>query len=461
MDKKIALFGAGSAVFGPVSLSDIFLSKILPGSTITLVDIDEEKLNMIYEIINHENKLRGEIYNIEKTTDLKTGVKDADFVVLSIEHGDRFKYRWIDHRIPHSYGTTELMAENGGPGGFFHSARQIPECIKIAKAAFQVNPNVFLINYSNPMSRICLAISRAVPDLNLVGLCHQIHLLLPDLPYILNDNLQPNKLENLTAEEKKKYRRETYKHTKITVGGLNHFAFILGLTDMRTGQDLLPKFNARCWDFYQGKWDRFKYADLTFEIYKRFGWFPYVGDNHICEYVQFGSNHAKYEDLDDWINMMEDGKTRTNKKYQRYYKRLLKGKYPRKGILMTSPSGERAIPIIEEVIEDKKTHEIAVNILNKGIIENLPQDLVIECSGTVDKDGVYGIKLGKIPKNIAALLRIEASIQDVCVEAILKESKDLAITCIAMDVNCGNFEVAEKIYKEMLKLQGEYLPNFK
>lgn len=461
MDKKIVLIGAGSAAFGPPTLSDMYLSKILPGSTIVLVDIDEEKLNLIYEILNHENKMRGETYNIEKTSDLQTAVKDADFVICSIEHGDRFKYRWIDHRIPHSYGTTEMMAENGGPGGFFHSARQIPEIVKIAKAAFKANHHVFFINYSNPMSRICLAIKRAVPELNSLGLCHQIHLILPDLPYLLNDNLQSDKLDNLSADEKKKFRKETYMNTKITVGGLNHFAFILRLNDLRTGKDLLPKFNARCMNFYKDKWDRFKYGDLTFEIYKRLGWFPYVGDNHICEYLQIGSNHTKYEDLDDWITRMEQGKIGTNKKYQRYYNKLIKGKYPRKGILLKGHSGERGIPIIEEIIEDKKTHEIAVNIPNDGIIENLPQDLVIECSGTADKDGVQGVKLGKIPKNIAALLRIEASIQDVCVEAILKESKDLAIACIAMDVNCGSFEMAENIYNEMFEIQKEYLPKFK
>ena len=461
MDKKIVLFGAGSAAFGPLTLSDIYLSEVLQGSTIVLVDIDEEKLNLVYDIISHENKIRGEPYNLEKTSDLKIAVKDVDFAFCSIEHGDRFKYRWIDHRIPHSYGSTEMMAENGGPGGFFHSARQIPECVKITKAVFKANPHAFFINYSNPMSRICLAIKRTVPELSLVGLCHQIYLLFPDLPYLLNDNLQPDKLEYLSFDEKKEFRKETYKNTKITVGGLNHFAFILGLNDLRTGENLLPKFNARCMNFYQDKWDRFKYGDLTFEIYKRFGWFPYVGDNHICEYVQIGSNHTKYEDLDDWITRMEQGKMGTNKKYDRYHKKLVNGKYPKKGILMKSKSGERGIPIIEEIIEDKRTHEIAVNISNDGIIENLPQDLVLECSGIVDKDGIHGIKLGNIPKNIAALLRIEASIQDACVEAVLKESKDLAIACMAMDVNCGSFEMAENIYNEMIKVQKEYLPNFK
>ncbi|MHA1476595.1 MAG: hypothetical protein ACTSPU_00195, partial [Promethearchaeota archaeon] len=105
--------------------------------------------------------------------------------------------------------------------------------------------------------------------------------------------------------------------------------------------------------------------------------------------------------------------------------------------------------------------EIAINIPNNGIIDNLPQDLVIECSGVVNKEGIHGVKLGNIPKGIAAILRIEASIQDLCVEAIIQESKDLAIDCLAMDVNCGSFEMAEAIFNEMFGLQREYLPNFK
>jgi alpha-galactosidase len=128
---------------------------------------------------------------------------------------------------------------------------------------------------------------------------------------------------------------------------------------------------------------------------------------------------------------------------------------------MRELSGERAIPIIEALIEDKNSYEIAVNIPNDGIIENLPQDLVIECSAIVNKEGIHGVKLGEIPRNIAAILRIEASIQDLCVEAILKESKDLAIACIAIDVNCGSFKMAKAIFNEMTELQKEYLPNFK
>ena len=456
MDKKIVLIGAGSAVFGPATLNDIYMSEVLAGSTISLVDIDEEKLNRVYDIVVKENEIKGAHFNIEKSTDRKTVLKDADFVVCSIEHGDRFSHRWQDHRIPHQHGSTEMMAENGGPGGFFHSARQIPTIVEIAKDAYKANPEVLFINYSNPMSRICLAIHRAVPELNCVGLCHQINLLLMHLGYILNDSLQ-----NLPSIEKMAKNKEYRENVKIIAGGLNHFAFVIDMEDMRTGKNLMKMFNENVMKYYtKDKWDKFHFADLTFEMYTRTGWFPYVGDNHLAEYVQMAKDHTKYKDFDEWIEQMEQGGQGINKKLIRSHKRLKEGRYPKKGILKMTNSGERAVSIIEGLLEDKGNFEI-VNIPNDGIIDNLPRDLVIECTARIDKDGIHGVKMGNLPKSIAALLRIEASVQDLCVEAILKESKELAINCIATDVNCGSYTMAEAIFDEMFELQKKYLPNFK
>lgn len=453
---KVVLIGAGSAAFAPPTLNDMYRSEVMSGSTIMLLDIDEDKLNRVYEILLKENEIHDNKFTIEKTSDRKTALKDANVVICSIENGDRFEHRWEDHRIPHSHGSTEMMAENGGPGGFFHSARQIPIIVEIAKDTLKANPEAFFINYSNPMSRICLAIHREVPELNFVGLCHQINLLLRDLPHIIDD-----KIKTLESLEKVNRYQEVLKKINITAAGLNHFAFVMDMEDVTTGENLMQKFNERLMPYYtKDKWDRFHFSDLTFEFYKRLGWFPYVGDNHLAEYVQMAKDHTKYEDFDDWIARMEQGNQGTNKRFDRYYKRLKKDKYPKKGVMGKMESGERAIAIIEGIMEDKNNLEI-VNIPNEGIIENLPRDLVVECTGKINKDGIHGVKVGKLPANIAALLRIEASIQDVCVEAILKESKDLAIACIAMDVNCGSFEMAETIFDEMFALQKQFLPNFK
>lgn len=440
-DKRIVLIGAGSAVFGPPSLTDLNSSKILSGSTIVLHDINRDKLSRIYDIVVKENKLRGNKYIIEQTLNRTTALKDADFVICAIENGDRFQLRRQDNLIPRKYGSTEMVAENGGPGGFFHSARQIPEHIKIGQDIMEYCPNAFLLVYSNSVSRICLALKRAVPELSFVGLCHQLAL------------LTRNNLSNILNRE--------INDLKLTIGGLNHFGFLLGIVDQTSGDDLMPNFNLNCNLYFNGKWNRFHYSDLTFEIFKRTGYFCYAGDNHVCEYLQFGSHYVKIEDILDWLDKMESGNIMVNRWYESNYEKLKEGRYPENGILQNSRSGERGIPIIEAILTNKNSYEWAVNIPNDGIINNLPQDLVIECSATVNQNGLHGEKLGNIPKSVAALLRIEASIQDVCVEAIIKESKELAIACIAMDVNCGNFEMAEIIFNEMSHLQKNYLPNFK
>jgi len=272
MNKKIVLIGAGSAVFGPSMFSDLYLSKSLDDSTITLCDINESKLKMIYELLSYENEKRGNKFNLEMTTDRKIALKNADFIISSVEV-NRFQLRWQDHNVPVKHGARTLMGECGGPGGFFHSARQIPLVLSIVEDIKNFCPNAFLINFSNPMSRISLAIHRKYPEIKFVGLCHQIEFFNHHLPKMFD-----KPLEDL----------------KMVVAGLNHFGFLIGLEDFKTGENLLPKFDEKCLDYFNGKWDRFQFSDFTFEIYKRFGYFPHPGDNHLCEYIQFADEYVKY-----------------------------------------------------------------------------------------------------------------------------------------------------------------------
>ena len=223
----------------------------------------------------------------------------------------------------------------------------------------------------------------------------------------------------------------------------------------------MPKFNKKALDYFTEHEQRFEFSKLTFEFYKRFGYFPFVGDNHLGEFLQFGEEFTQTKDMIDWIDLNDKAGQSVYKKFLNNHKRLKKGKYPKKGILFNRRSGERAIPIIEEIITDKNYYEFAVNIANDDIINNLPEDLILECSAIVNRQGVKGVKIGALPKNIAAVLRIEATIQDLCVDAVLNRSKNTAISCLAIDPNVGNFEMAEDIFNEMVKTQKDFLPQFK
>ncbi|MHA1195189.1 MAG: family 4 glycosyl hydrolase [Promethearchaeota archaeon] len=440
MEKRIVLIGAGSTSFGPSTFTDLYSSKVLEGSTIVLHDINREKLEIIYELLVAENKIKGNKFELEYTIDRKKALKDADFIISSIEIGNRFKLWRQDYEIPRKYGSTQILGECGGPGGSIHAFRIVPHVIDIVRDVNNICPNAFFINFSNPMSRVCLAIKRAAPNLKFVGLCHEI-----------------NGLEAHLVNMFKKPLAEM----KITTAGLNHFGFLLGLNDVKTGKDLMPEFNSRALDYFSKHKDRFDFSDLSIEVYKRFGWFCYGGDNHMGEYVQFAEEFTKTQDMIDWIDRTEKFGDHVHKRILKYYNRLKKGNYPKRGMLRKAQSGERAIPIIESILLNKNSHENAVNIPNNGIVDNLPQDLVLECSAIVNKDGIHGIKHGNIPKSIASILRIEASVQDVCVEAILKKSKELAIISLAIDPNVGSFHMAEKIFNEIRELQHDYLSYFK
>ncbi|MFX1392158.1 MAG: glycosyl hydrolase family 4 [Promethearchaeota archaeon] len=440
MNKKIVLVGAGSTMFGPSMLMDIFLSDVLEGSTIMLHDIDGEKLEIIYELILAENEKRGNTFVIERSTNRATAFKSTDFIINSIEVGDRFKLWWQDYEIPRKHGSTQIIGECGGPGGSFHAWRIIPPIVEIVKDADRICPNAFFINYSNPMSRICLAIKRTAPNLKFIGLCHQISFFNKHIPEMLNKNL---------------------KDLKMTVVGLNHFGFLIDLEDLKTGKNLMSKFNSNAMDYFTQHEDRFVFSKLTFEVYKKFGYFPHSGDNHLGEYLQFGEEFTETQDMIDWINLNDQLGKGIYERVVRMHKRLKKGKYPKKGMLPKISSGERAIPIIEAILTDKNSYESSVNIPNNGLIDNLPQDLVLEGPITVNKEGFKGVRIGNIPKQIAALLRIEATIQDLCVEAVLKKSKELALACLAIDTTVERFETAENIFNEMIEVQKEYLPNFK
>ncbi|MBD3197249.1 MAG: alpha-glucosidase/alpha-galactosidase [Candidatus Lokiarchaeota archaeon] len=439
MDKKIVLVGAGSTSFGPSMFSDLYLSDLLKGSTVVLHDINKDTLNIIYELLSIENERAGNKFKLEQTLDREAALKNADFVINSIEVGNRMELWWQDYKIPRKHGSTQILGECGGPGGTFHAFRIIPPIVEIAQDMDKLCPNAFLINFSNPMSRVCLAIKRS-SNIKFVGLCHQIQFLEKDIPKMLD-----KKIEDL----------------KMVVAGLNHFGFLLDLKDKDTNNDLMPEFNEKALSFYKEHEDPFEFSSLSFEVFKRFGYFPHPGDNHLGEYLQFGEEFTKTQDMIDWINRTDKYNEGIFKRVRRYHRRLKKGRYPRKGMLYKVSSGEQAVPIIEALIEDKNTYENSVNIPNDGIIENLPKDLVVEVPARVNKQGIHGIKLGNIPKNIAALLRIEATVQDLCVEAILKRSKKLAIASLAIDPNLGSFEKAEKIYDEMIEKQSDYLPKFK
>jgi alpha-galactosidase len=429
VEQRIVLIGAGSAQFGLETMADIFLSDILKGSTVVLHDINEQALERMKKLGDAVIQERGYDFKLEAAISRREALEGADFIISSIEVGDRFKLWEQDFEIPRKYGNRQTFGENGGPGGFFHALRIIPPILEICADVQDICPNAFFINFSNPMSRICLAIKRKLPSLKVIGLCHEIHFIEMHLPRILQ--VPFSNLDNIKA------------------GGLNHFGVLLEVNYKDTQKDAYPDIHAHALDYFEK--NKIRETDLIKFILKQYHILPYTTDSHFSEYIHWGWEKIDEKGVRDFYT----GYKASCKSELPRIQRFLDGRVSHKNWLKSS--GERAIPIIEGIILDSGQCELSVNIPNNNIIEDLPHDLVVECPAIVDKNGCHGVQLKSAPKGIIGLWRNQASVQDLVVEAALTQSKEIALQALLVDPVVDSVTSAEQMLDEILELQKDYI----
>ena len=440
MDKKIVLIGAGSATFGFGVLGDIFKSDVLPGSSVVLHDINAEKLAKVEHVAGEYIQQHNLPYALSSTTSREEALQGADFCISSIEVGDRFELWEQDWRIPQQYGNTQVYGENGGPGGLFHSLRIIPPILEICGDIQRICPEAHVFNLSNPMSRICLAVNRKYPELKFTGLCHEIaHL--------------PEMLEHLLGIP--------FAEMETKSGGLNHFTVLLEVKERASGKDLYPELREKVLPYLEtlpeltdwlreehqqsgkAKFKGRRWSDrwLVKAIFEKFGYLPVTVDSHFGEYIQWAQEVVDHWSIIDFYNWYKDWSFTHSPEI--------------------SPEGtggsERVIPIIEGIITDSGHEELAVNLLNDGLIENLSRDVVVEVPATIDKNGVHGIKLGMAPKGIAGLWNNQVPAHDLTVEAVFNGSRELALQALLVDPTITSLKGAEGMLETLLKLQQQYL----
>ena len=444
MKKTIVLIGAGSAQFGYGTIGDILQSKILEGSHIVLHDINPNTLAIVEKTgraFIEEHKLP---FTISATTNRIKALQGADFIVSSIEVGDRFELWEQDWRIPQQYGVRQVYGENGGPGGLFHAMRIIPPILEICADIMRVCPDATVFNFSNPMSRICTTVTRAFPDLKFIGMCHEIASLRNFLPRILG---------------------VPYEKLEVRAGGLNHFSVVVSAKYLETGQDAYPDIRAKAPAFFgnmpslnavhkyfkeTGQWPKEEddFAAIGTEawperrvfkiILEKFGVMPITSDSHFGEYIQWAYDVTDHRGILD---------------FYRFYKEYLAHAQPEIELRLE----ERIIPIIEGILTDAGYVEEAVNVPNQGLIADLPEWLVVEVPAVVDKNGVHGMKLGKLPHGFTGLLLNQAAVHDLTAEAVLQKSKSAAFQALLVDPIVSHYENLDEMLDTMIDYQEKWL----
>lgn len=444
MEQRIVLIGAGSAQFGYGTIGDILSSKVLVGSQIVLHDINPTTLTVVEQTARafiSEHKLP---FSVSATTSRTEALKGADFIISSIEVGNRFDLWEEDWRVPQQYGIQQVYGENGGPGGLFHSLRIIPPILDICADIVKICPQATVFNYSNPMSRICTTVQRAYPELRFIGLCHEIASLRMLLPFILG---------------------VPYEQLEVRAAGLNHFSVVLTAKYKADGRDAYPDIRTKGPVFFAnmpsmggmykyfketGKWPEEAEVLSTIEkeawperrvfqvMLEQFGLMPITSDSHFGEYIHWAYDVTEHKAILD---------------FYRFYKRYLSQVQPQIELRMN----ERVVPIIEGLVTNAGFVEEAVNIPNNGAIAELPDWLAVEVPATIDAQGIHALKLDALPRGFAALLRNQVGVHDLTAEAVLRKSKEAALQALLVDPVVTQYHGLEELLDTMIEYQQPWL----
>lgn len=457
---KIVIIGAGSASFGLNTLAALVSSQRLKGSHLALVDRNPETLELAGRLAQRMNREWQSGLTISTHTHHAEALDGAAFVVLSIEVPPREALWRLDYEIPLRYGVRQPYAENGGPGGFAHAARNLVPVMEIVRDMERACPQAWLINYTNPMVRICDAVRR-YSRIKVVGLCHQIFVgyamvgmaLAKDLGIHVPPGITGCHSDPQENELRDQVVAQMVDKVSILAAGLNHFTWMLDLRDRRTGEDLYPLF-ARRWAEMNPDFE-----PLTRRVYQAFGLFPIPGDEHLCEYLPWVSDPVtrpweKYTlslyAWDAWSELRNQGYAEVEA--------LVAGQ----GDLerLKEMDSEGALEMIENIATASHHYHLAVNLPNCGQISNLPMDAIVETPGVVSGAGVQPVAVGALPEGIAELCRRELAVVRLCVDAAVQGDWQAALQCLLLDPVITDLDVARQILDDYLNTYREHLPQF-
>lgn len=459
---KIVVIGAGSAIFGTGTLATLLRSPQLRGATLALCDLNAAMLETMHQLAERMNREWEAGMTIRASTDRRQLLAGADTVIVCIQVGPREVVWRQDWEIPLRHGLRQPYAENSGPGGFAHTCRNAPEMLAIAHDMEELCPQAWLLNFTNPLSRLGLVISR-YSTIRSIGLCHQYRWAYAIVAAVLADEFGittpngegfhvhtdapnvPAILQMIQAGEER---------FTILSGGLNHFAWIYALTDKATGEDLYPRFRARYLQHF-----RRDFEPMTRELFAIFGLCPTAGDTHMVEYLAWTHDPLtkpweKYElKLQSW-----EGNIARRRTVRARAARLAAGHESLEPLLHAHSEG--AVEIIEARLADANAYMPALNLPNHGALPGLPDWAIVEVPAVVNRLGAHPVALPALPAPVTELCRREAELAAVVVEAAVHGDRQLALHALLLDPMINDIDRAKAILDDFLVSFAQWLPQF-
>lgn len=433
---KITFLGAGSLVFAKTVLGDCIVSGLFDTFEISMYDIDPQRLEETYRVVSAINERNGSKARVEKTLNRREALRGADYVVNAIQVGGYKPCTVTDFEVPKKYGLKQTIADTTGIGGIFRALRTLPVLDDFARDIEAVCPHALFLNYTNPMSMLSGYMQRYT-DVETIGLCHSVQSCVPDL------------LKRLQMDE-------YIDNVRWNIAGINHMAWLLCITDLK-GNDLYPEIKKR--SYQTDKYDLSK--DLVrLKIMQTFGYYNTESSEHSSEYHPYFIKD-KYPQLIEKYNIPIDEYITRCENQIKWWENE-KSKLGGEDYINHKRSGEFASYIIEakECGHDMRVHG---NVLNTGLIPNLPKEACVEVPLLIDRGGVHPCYVGNLPEVCAALNRTNINVHLLTIRAYRTRKKEDLYAAALLDPHVRSeldIDDTIRMCDDMIEAHGNWIPKF-
>jgi len=429
---KVAIIGAGSIVFCKTLILDILGASGLQDTEFALMAPSKRNTPFVEAFTKRVIETNGLPAKVWVTTDRREALKDADFVIATFQIGGVQGFEH-DVNIPLKHGVDQCIGDTLGPGGIFRALRSIPTTIDMAHDMEELCPNALLLNYVNPMAMICWSLGTT--NVQFVGLCHGVQTTMDLISGYVD--LPKDKIDYICA-------------------GINHMGWFLKLEHQ--GKDLYPLLRQR---FEQPEY--YVNEKVRGEVLRHFGYFMTESTGHLSEYVPYFRKDKKALDL----YCDEPGFGGETGAYLAWGQ-MVANKYAGVDMLADEPSAlpSRSIEYGSYIIEAMvtgRTFKLNGNVINGGMIGNLPADCCAEGPIYVDRTGLHKTFVGNLPSQCAALNMTNVNVQRLTVEAALSGDPEKVVQACAMDpLSSATLTLKEirDMASEMLEAEKQWMPQF-
>ena len=432
---KIVTIGGGSS-YTP-ELVEGFIKRYdeLPVKELWLVDIEEgkEKLEIVGNLAKRMVKKAGLDIEIHMTLDRRSALKDADFVTTQFRVG-QLDAREKDELIPLKYGV--IGQETNGPGGMFKALRTIPVIFDLIKDCEELCPDAWIVSFTNPSGINAEAVFRHTNWKKFIGLCNGPVNMIKDVEKILG--------------------AKDSDQVDVKIGGINHMIYALDiqLNGEQANQALVDNM------INDGSKESLKnIVDIPWSP-EFLSSYKYLGIGYLRYYLQKQQmfEHCK-EDADKHQCRAQVVKQVEKELFEKYKDENLDVKPKELEQRGGAYYSDAACNLISSLYNDRRDIQV-VDTLNQGAISNLPDDVVVEVSSIITKDGPQPISVGALPTQVVGLIQQLKAFEILTTNVAVSGNYDDALVAMTINPLVQSEIIAKKILDEMLEAHKQYLPQF-